>query len=201
LKKVQLECWEEFESEVSAIHKALEERRVEMQMHISSLLFRGHAQECWRLKTALERYSGRVFSLTDYYRIMLAVQPAVESLTSKCWNLPYVSKIDEEYYGPPPGYEFMIYLGHHGFPSPLLDWTRSSYVAAFFAFHPHPDKREGNVAIYSYIEHYGHGKGSFHSEGMIIGLGPSVRTHKRHFIQQSEYTICKKFDGERYVYY
>src|SRR5579871_975887 len=33
-----------------------------------------------------------------------------------------------------PGYDYMAYLRHHGFPSPLLDWTRSPYVAAFFAF-------------------------------------------------------------------
>jgi len=28
----------------------------------------------------------------------------------------------------------MTRLRHHGFPSPLLDWPQSPYIAAFFAF-------------------------------------------------------------------
>lgn len=31
-------------------------------------------------------------------------------------------------------YGFMTRLRHHGFPSPLLDWPQSPYIAAFFAF-------------------------------------------------------------------
>jgi FRG domain len=33
-----------------------------------------------------------------------------------------------------PAYDLLIYTRHHGFPSPLLDWTRSAYIAAFFTF-------------------------------------------------------------------
>jgi hypothetical protein len=131
---------------------------------------------------------------------MLAVEPAVESLTSKSWNLPHDLNIDESDHGPPPGYDFMIYLRHHSFPSPLLDWSLSPYVAAFFAFHYRQDINSGSVAVYSYIEYYGDGKSGSPNEGMTIGLGPYVATHKRHYTQQSCYTICKKHINDRYIY-
>jgi hypothetical protein len=89
----------------------------------------------------------------------------------------------------------MAYLRHHGFPSPLLDWTRTPYVAAYFAF-----RRAGreNVAIYVYSERPENFKGWSRGETQIHTLGPYVQTHRRHFLQQSTYTICLAFEDDEW---
>jgi len=48
-----------------------------------------------------------------------------------------------------PAYSYLAHLRHNGFPSPLLDWTQSPYVAAYFAF-ARPQGEQ--VALYVYCE-------------------------------------------------
>jgi hypothetical protein len=201
MKEVTLKDWETFESEISRIFGSVESRRAGTKGYVSDPLFRGHADDRWRLLTTLERFSKKPHSIKGYYRILLSVVPAVVSLTGKSWSLSPDLEVDESHHGPPPGYEFMIYLRHHGFPSPLLDWSRSPYVAAFFAFAPRHSEHCENIALYAYVEHYGRGKGWFEDNPRIIGLGPYAITHERHYAQQSEYTICKKRVGDEYLYW
>lgn len=42
---------------------------------------------------------------------------------------------------------------HHGLATPLLDWTTSPYVAAFFAFAENRDVADGDTAVWA-IHHY-----------------------------------------------
>jgi hypothetical protein len=199
----RLNCWEDFEAEISSLFVTLKNRRKETGLHVSSPIFRGQAKESWKLMTTLERYSQKKYSREDYYDILLAIEPAVASFTSKSWNISpdeIIDKAGPSPPAPPPRYDFMIYLRHHGFPSPLLDWSSSPYVAAFFAFQPRIEDKEENIAIYSYIEYYGSAKGGRGDQARIVGLGPYVQTHKRHYIQQCQYTICEKYLDDRYVY-
>jgi hypothetical protein len=139
-------------------------------------------------------------SFVDYYTLIASIKPAVESFTGSAWAIPtwaeiaeWASSYDEQRRDPNKSllaYDYLAHLRHNGFPSPLLDWTASPYVAAFFAFsRPQADE----VAIYAFSETPKNIKVGGADEPQIRTLGPIVKTHRRHFRQQSRYTICANF--------
>lgn len=150
-------------------------------------------------------------SLMDYGLRMAKIAPEIFTITSHRFDVPSRSewdswhhKVESESFfppGAPPGYEFMVYLRQHGFPSPLLDWTDSEYVAAYFAFADADDLKELNrVAIYAYVEYANGTKISSALGPSMVGVGPYVPSHPRHFTQQARYTYCRKHDQEwKYV--
>ena len=169
------------------------------------LLFRGQSDSAWLLTTTLERAGCEGMSFGEYYRLAVhRVRPAVEALTGATWDVPYYDLAmgeafltDRELFFPggfPSDrfYRYMAYLRHHGFPSPLLDWTSSVNVAAFFAFRE-TGKAETR-SIYVYCESPHGTKGGAVGEPSMRVIGRYVRTHARHFRQQSDYTICAAFD-------
>ena len=71
----------------------------------------------------------------------------------------------------------------------LLDWSRSPYVAAYFAFRgagPLSDK----VAIFAYQERPSGMKSIEQGRPYIRNVGPYIQTDPRHFLQQCQYTVC-----------
>lgn len=188
MKVHNLNSWEEFEDEITSLFKRLEQlRKTKKPILVSTVVFRGQSDASWSLETTLERFAKRRFGREEYFTAIRAVRPAVISLTGKEWEIPQAFDLEQDV---PAGYEFMIYLRHHGFPSPLLDWTRSHYVAAYFAFRQNEKPKEGQVAIYAYVEYVGEAKGRTFGIPSIQGLGAYVISHKRHYAQQCEYTIC-----------
>jgi FRG domain len=197
--------WNEFEKEVGAIQKNLRRARPETEPH---LLFRGQEDSRWALETTLERSGHRDMQFSDYYQLISALRPEVEALTGAAWDKmprydqarkwmdePGEFSVDIVNVHGFPGYEYMVYLRHHGFPSPLLDWTRSPFIAAYFAFR-RTIKGVGRASIYVYCEHPNQRKRLPRYESVILSHGPSVRSHRRHFLhflQQCEYTSCLAF--------
>jgi len=194
----ELSTWEVFESEVEQLFDRVKKRRSQTNTTVSDPLFRGLADASWGLQTTLERYSDKEYTVRHYFEIIRSIRPEAQSFTGKTWDFEPDCVQFADGHRPIEEYEFMIYLRHHGFPSPLLDWTRSPYVAGFFAFQPNVVSKDDRVAIYSYIENWGYGKsGSLYSVGTVGGY---VTTDRRHHIQQCEYTYATKKikDGRTY---
>jgi hypothetical protein len=197
-----LNTWAEFVEEVEALQAQTPLLRAQHHgVRIPDLLFRGQREAVWKLETTLERYQPASLSLAHYYTSIWAAKNQIEAHTQQRWDIEapntYREKMRDSDAGFSlkadfPGYDYMAYLRHHGFPSPLLDWTRSPYVAAFFAFREASDPG-GRVAIFAYRETDGVGKFGAVGAPQIEVRGPYVRTHRRHFLQQCQYTVCMEF--------
>ena len=197
-----LESWEELKEELRMIKKEREElARQPESTHVSELLYRGQSDATWPLSTTLERESGEETELLDYHGIISRIKPRIESATGKEWAIPSRSEFSSWIKEMSrtgfllkdnlPAYEYMAYLRHNGFPSPLLDWTESYLIASFFAFR-RAKQNENKVAIFAYGEYGARGKMHSGNSALISTLHPYIRTHNRHYLQQSRYTICTR---------
>ena len=206
-----LDSWEDLKEKLRMIKIEREALAKQPEItHVSKLLYRGQSDEKWPLSTTLERESGEEIGLLDYHGIISRIKPRIESATGKEWAIPsrseyssWIKGIDRAGFllkDELPAYEYMAYLRHNGFPSPLLDWTKSFLIAAFFAFR-RAKKNNNNVAIFAYGEHGGKGKMHSGNSPLISTLHPYIRTHNRHYLQQSRYTVCtRENDDDQYFF-
>jgi FRG domain len=192
--EIRVKTWEECEEEIHKLEGPTSGSWDE-------IWFRGQGNAEWSLKTTLERRTGGLESVRDYLRLINRIKPAVETFTDSTWMMPSTPEIEQECLSYDLFHQFMLrcvtymaHLRHNAFPSPLLDWTKSPYVAAYFAFAR--ATLEKDVAIYVYRERPIGMKAGGSDTPSIFSFGPILKTHKRHFRQQSRYTVCAKFEAE-----
>ncbi len=145
MEKKPLTCWEDFEQALVEINQETRILQEKTQGHVDYPLFRGVSDSKYHLESTLDRIQ-KEMSLDHYDKIIKIARRHVETCTGKKWELS--EKIFFEDGLESRDYEFMVYLRHNGFPSPLIDWTKSPYIAVFFAFiqnkklKEHPDTAE-----------------------------------------------------------
>ncbi len=191
-KPIPLNTWEDFEGKLIEIDKQFKElQRQEQRSTMECPLYRGVKDSEYNLESTLDRVK-REMKFSDYQTILEVVCKHISTCTSRKWDLEKKEQNINlgKFELPFSTYEFMAYLRHNGFPSPLIDWTKSPYIAAFFAFGDIYSKKE-HVAIFVYT-----GKYSCGQNPCIRILGPSIATDRKHYLQQSEYSICVKGRGE-----
>jgi len=201
MKEIRCASWKKFKEKIDDLRKEYGNAEGKSNK-VSRLLYRGQASAEWPLRTTLERATHQVFNLYGYFLYANRGAKEIESYTGKNWGIKSHPEVKEEIrisqhplHPYIPNYDYHVYLRHYRFPSPLLDWTESPYIAAFFACvesHNNDDS-----AVYCFVEMPEGMKSGSTSQATISVYGPNVRTHKRHFAQKSWYTVATKWDAAK----
>jgi len=161
-------------------------------------IFRGQNQP-WRLRTSFHR-AGR-FNLNRFiFEDIQMLHKHLSARTKHVFNLDI----------PNENGAFYNLVQHHGYPTPLLDWTYSPYVAAFFAYRGISSERAAasdpndKVRIYAFNQELW--KTNFNQLVQLLPAGPHVSIgeflaveNERMIPQQATSLITNMDDIETYI--
>ena len=164
-----------------------------------SFIYRGQRDANWTLVSSLMR-TDLVWSLNDfqgYFNYVLPmVMEKVQAWEGRDWNLSNELGLAE----------FVAYLQHNGFPTPLLDWTFSPYIAAYFAFESvdHFNPQCEQVAIYCFNQNawsskYKQEYDIAHNNNHVSILAPRIVGNHKLALQQGCFTFSNVRDVEVHI--
>lgn len=188
MKIISLDSFEKYQIKVAVLK----------QQHSNCpILFRGQSNSEWKLLSTLERFSKSHWTIKKYSKLVISFASQIETFTKKSFNIlrfdETQKELDEIFNEilikiPSPLFEYLVYLRHHQFPSPLLDWSISSEIAAFFAFVK--SVKNESISIFAYIEVPEGEKHIWIGEPQITAIMPPNDATKRHLLQNSCYTVA-----------
>lgn len=161
--------------------------------------YRGQMDPRWKLQTTFHRYADDLkMNLSDYLDYMI---PEVHYHISAIYN----EVIDLQ--NPVEFGSFLALLQHHGFPTPMLDWTLSPYIAAYFAFREIDDKSPQcdnvKIFIFDYQEWIATYKQPLDfrdiSSNYVSVIRPFSKYNPRMIPQRGTYSATNLSDMEKYL--
>lgn len=164
-----------------------------------SFYCRGHANDTWKLQTSFHREASRNgITLLQYLdSIIPEVHYQISAVLDEIIDLR-----NEHEFG-----SFLALIQHHGFPTPLLDWTLSPYIAAYFAFKEvddlYPVSETVRIYIFDYIEWTSTFNQPLNLRDMTIKyvsvLRPYAKFNPRIVSQQGTFTVTNIDDMGEYI--
>jgi hypothetical protein len=82
----------ELEYAIDQLRQLILSKRKHQYQVLSTPLFRGQSAK-WPLKTTLERYSDKEYSITSYNKVLAVISSAVSSYTDRSWEIDHVPVI------------------------------------------------------------------------------------------------------------
>lgn len=168
------------------------------RQNLDAVLYRGHGSNRFRLSTTLHR-SGRTRLERYCQETLQQFRAHAEAILGMRFDLRN-------------GDDYSMLLGlaqHHGLPTPLLDWSTSPYIAAFFAFSDALEQ-EGVRRDATHVRIYGLTR-EFTARSSpsvvtvpfimpyVCTLAISPRNNPRLYAQQGQFLVSNIADIERYL--
>lgn len=97
-----------------------------------------------------------------------------------------------------PEMEYLTYLRQHGFPTPLIDFSRSCYISLFFACEDFNQNNKVDGKVFVYSPHFPNYHGT--DVPALRKIGRYVEAGKRHIAQQSEYLLPLEYISDKWKF-
>ena len=167
------------------------------------ILYRWHEDSSWELASTLNRFIKGDVSVRDYNHWLDTIKPELQSFSGQKFDSVHqqTAGTNSTANTNTALTELLIYTRQHSFPSPVIDFTRSFYVALFFAVFkmqiPSRNAKRKFSIITTFADFI---KLSKNIER--INTGNIHFFHKRHYVQQAVYlyniagTLSNKTNNE-----
>lgn len=166
-----------------------------------NFFYRGHANDAWKLQTSFHRAASKNnINMLQYLDVII---PEVHYHV--CANHNQIIDLANVY----EFAAFLVLIQHHGFPTPLLDWTLSPYIAAYFAFKEVNDLYPASEYVKIYAFDYSEWNTSYKQTNdlrdfenpHVSTIRPFAKFNPRIIHQQGMFTITNIDDIEGHINY